>query len=219
MWLDYSFQRMQNLFGGNYSDWAAKQDGINKPDLYQWSLDQNIPLSVYVEEDNEWIRTDHFNLAGPLALKDDILEINIPESKSGTTRIKLESGAYFWEIDYVALDLTEDIPLNVEVVEIEKALTETEDLVSDNLRYDDMKYYVQDEKYEMADLQFIAPDLKGEKRSIVLHSKGYYIRINDFKSRPKISELRKFKEEGYFLEFSRNLIKTINEEFSPGVVQ
>lgn len=99
-WLDYLYGQFYDLFGDKYNDWSEKRKDASESEMRKWSLDQGIPLSVYIEKDGEWVFADYFHVAGPMALKKDVLSLDISDVKTANLNIKIEFGYFFWEIDY-----------------------------------------------------------------------------------------------------------------------
>jgi hypothetical protein len=56
--------RFHKLFGEKYNTFAASQESASGEELNKFLLEQNIPLSVYLERDGKWQFTDNFNIAG-----------------------------------------------------------------------------------------------------------------------------------------------------------
>jgi hypothetical protein len=208
LWLDYVYKNAHQLFGGFNNNWTKRQNKSDPKELLKWSLDQKIPLSVYIEKNGEWIFCDYFNMAGPAALKDDVIAIDLKGVDRGPLRVKLESGSYFWEIDYVGIDYSLNIPVKLSTVKIDKAITNHEDPVTDFLKYDDLKYYVQDQINDNADLSFRVPPFANAMRTIILHSKGYYQYNYHANGFPHIKKLNAIRKPEKFIEYSRDLMTT-----------
>ncbi len=214
LWLDYVYKKSHDLFGGSYDLWTKKQNKSDTEQLRDWPLSQKIPLSVFVEKNGEWVFCDYFNMAGPAALREDVIVIDLKGTDSGPLKIKLESGSHFWEIDYAGLDFSSNVPVDMKTVKIEKAITNDEVDVTGMLKYDDLKYYIQPATYNIADLSFPAPPPADSKRTVFLHSKGYYNIINEAGGLPKIKKLKTIREPGQFLEYSRELMKAEIDKIS-----
>lgn len=208
LWLDYVYKKSHDLFGGYYDNWTKKQNKSDPQQLRDWALNQKIPLSVFVQKNGEWVFCDYYNMAGPVALKDDVISLDLKGIDKGPLKIKLESGAYFWEIDYVGVDYSLNIPVSLTTVKIEKAITNNEVDVTGMLKYDDLKYYIQPENTNLADLSFPVPPSRDSKRTIILHSKGYYQIISEGRGLPRVKKLKSIREPGQFLEYSRELMKS-----------
>jgi hypothetical protein len=206
IWLDYVYGEFLDLFGDAYADWFEEQKTASAEELRQWSFDQGIPLAVYVEEDGAWRLVDYYNLAGPMAAKRDVLAFGLPAGSSDEVKVKLEFGPLFWEIDYVALDCSADLPVQVHSVPIADAADESGGDVAALLRADDDLYYVQPEAGEYALVSFAAPEpVEGSARSAVLHTKGHYEIIRNPQGKPDLKLLYSFKKPGRFVEFSKEI--------------
>ena len=161
--------------------------------MIEWSLDQGIPLSVYLETDEGWEFVDYYNVVGPLASKDDVLEIDLANAKSDKANIKLEFGFLFWEIDYAAMDFTPNLTTSNHTVPVTSAMDQNSIDVSHELRYDDDQYYHQPHIGDQALLTFDVPEqIEGTKRSVILHSKGHYEIIKNTEGEPDLAYLNSF---------------------------
>jgi len=205
-WLDYVYGEACELFGETYADWYEKQKEAPAEELRQWSLDQGIPLAVYVDHGGVWRLVDYYEVSGPMAAKRDVLAFDLPADASDEVKVKLEFGPLFWEIDYLALDCSADLPVQVYSVPAADAVDESRGDVAALLRADDDLYYVQPEVGEYALLAFPAPEpAEGLARSTVLHTKGHYEIIRDPQGKPNRKLLSSFRKRGRFIAFSKEL--------------
>ena len=82
---------------------------------------------------------------------------------------------------------------------------------SEDVKYsllaDDENYLVQETVGDYAVLKFEAPDITDKERSIILHSKGYYLILREQEGKFHKKELLRFKKEGRFPEFSKELYR------------
>ena len=207
MWLDYVVLRFHELFGEKYECWIENQDKIPDKRMKDWVLKQNIPLSVYIEKNGKWKFLDYYNIAGPVALKEDVLSFRLPKSNSDYVKIKLESGYMFWEIDYVGIDFSEDKTVTTRLAKFDKAIDNNGKDVKSLLESSDDKYYVQPEIGDEVTMNFILPDMMTEKQSLYLHSQGYYIRKMDSKGEYYRKYLLAFRKKGKMVEFSNQLMQ------------
>jgi len=203
-WLDYIHGQFSDLFGDRFETWKEEQKEKSPEKMIEWSLDQGIPLSVYLETDEGWEFVDYYNVVGPLASKDDVLEIDLANAKSDKANIKLEFGFLFWEIDYAAMDFTPNLTTSNHTVPVTSAMDQNSIDVSHELRYDDDQYYHQPNIGDQAFLTFDVPEqIEGTKRSVILHSKGHYEILRDAEGTPDLVYLSSFKKPGTFSQFSR----------------
>jgi hypothetical protein len=200
--LDYNLNRFHNLFGNAYHSWQESQQKVLAEQMKQWTFDQNIPLSVYIERGNEWEFVDYFNIIGPMAFKEDVLSIPVDFTTDGPLRIKLEYGAYLWEVDYVGMDFSDNEAVKKHVIPLLSAINQLGEDVASLLGADDDLYYIQPEIGDEAVVTFTLPALTEENRSIILHSKGHYQVIREPSGRPNRQYLQSFREPGQFNRFT-----------------
>lgn len=211
-WLDFVYQNFREMLGSSYKMWVRKQEDGNAEKMTDWSLSQHIPLSVYLLKDGEWVFQDYFHTVGPMAFKKDILPIDLKGMADGPVTIKLEAGSYFWEIGYVGLDQAPANPLQSKSIQLSDAVDEVGENVTALLLGDDELYYIQPEIGNEASLSFPAPEMNGEERTVILHSKGYYRILQDPKGTPKIKALKEIRKSGNFNVYSNELMQAMLAE-------
>ena len=211
MWLDYVLENFSEMFGRKYQSFDRKQGREQPESIRAMMLNQGFPLNVYLEKNGEWVFYDFFEVAGPMAMKDDILPISLEGVESEVVNIKLETGFMFWEIDYAAMDFSGDVPLTVTTVPASEAFDEQGNDVREAISWDDDLYYVQPDVGNMALLRFPVPELTGESRTIILLSKGYYKVIRDYTGIADRKTLRTFREPGRMQLFSKELYEDLFE--------
>lgn len=211
-WLDVLFTRFHKLFGEKYEKFSLNQESESQDKLKKFLLDQNIPLSVYVEKDGEWQSVDYFNLAGPMAMRDDVLPLDLTGINGDTLNIKLETGFLFWELDYAAMDFGLNEPLNISESPVTKAVKNGETDVINLLQTEDLKYLVLKDVGDEVSISFAGRTREPVGQSVFLHSSGYYKILRDQEGPANMKTLRTFRKPGRFPEFSREVYEllTIN---------
>ena len=205
MWLDYMFGRLSDMFGNKYDEWIKRRNKRSREDLLQWSLDQGIPLAVYLETGSGLKFVDYYNVPGPATDKKDVLQIDLTGISGDRVNVKLVSGVMFWDFDFAGMDFTEDAAITSTVVSLDYAADETGKEVSSLLLYDDDKYLVQPYINNEARLSFKVPPLTpGTERSVFLHSKGNYEAIRDARGKPDIELLNGMLQPGMFTRFTKD---------------
>jgi hypothetical protein len=210
-WLDFVYQNFRDMLGVSYKTWMKKQQDGDPDKFESWSLSQNIPLSVYLMKNGEWVFYDYYHTVGPMAFKKDILELDLSNMDPGLLKIKLEAGSYFWEIGYVGLDLDQTSVNPVKSIALSKATDENGKSVMDLLLKDDELYYVQPDIGNQAMLSFPVPEQSGG-RTLVLHSKGHYDIKMDPRGAPKIKALKEIRKTGNFNKYSNRLMQEMLDE-------
>jgi hypothetical protein len=202
-WLDGLVGKINELFGGRYDNYMKKQEGFSGKKLQKWQTDQKMPLSIYVEKNNRWKFADYFNLAGPMALKDDILELNLDGIESDTVKIKLETGFLFWEIDFAAMDFSKTKSPVALTIPVKTAVDNNGKDIKNLLLRSDNEYYVQPDVGNEAELIFEVPQQKEPVRNVFLHSRGHYRILREQSGIPDIKILKTFRRPGRVPEFSK----------------
>lgn len=205
LWLEFALAEFSDAFGGMYDEFFDRYSTSTSEDLHQWTQDQSIPLDVSVRRDGEWIPVDAFNLAGPLAFRDDVMMIPLPRAAS-EVEVRLAWGHSFWEIDYVALDVSRDAPVSLSVVPLRSAVDQDGGDLRASLVSGDSLYHVMSRIGESAELTFEAPPMvPGSARSVVLHSRGHYHRLHKSSGPPDLPRLFSFRRPGSFPNMAREL--------------
>jgi len=205
MWLDYMFARLSDMFGSRYDEWVKMRNRRSREDLLQWSLDQGIPLAVYLETNTGLKFVDYYNVPGPARYKKDVLQIDLSGISGDRVNVKLVSGVMFWDLDFAGMDFTDDKDIVKTVVSVTCAADETGKEVSHLLRYDDEKYLIQPLINNEARLTYNAPPaLPGTERTVVLHSKGNYEPIRTARGKPDMDLLISMRQPKMFTRFTKD---------------
>lgn len=203
LWLDYIFGEFSKKFGSFHSRWMEKQGRIPAEERWRQAIGQEFPLSIYLNTKHGWELVEHLPTVGPLASRDFVIPINIDRVAGEQIELCLQTGFFFWEVDYAALDFTDQQPLDIR--KVQATLATGQDGVSRRaeLAADDGLYFAQPVAGMVAELRFSAvPVPEGQSQSVFLHAKGYYEHVRDYTGLPKISELKKFREPGHFSDYS-----------------
>jgi hypothetical protein len=211
-WLDVLFTRFHKLFGGKYDQFASKQETAPGEELKKFLIDQNIPLSVFIEKDGEWQFKDYFNIAGPMALRDDILPIDLDGIHSDTIKIKLETGYLFWELDYAGIDFSRDESVNIATLSANNADTNCGTDAKDLINSIDNKYLVLKNIGDEALLTFYHQPYWDMKKSVFLHTSGYYKILREQKGPAKRKELLTFRNPNRFPQFSKEMYDLLHQK-------
>ena len=202
-WLDVLISKLHKLFGERYNSYSLKEEKTSGDKLRKWLLEQNIPLSVYIEKNGRWEFIDYFNIAGPMALRDEIMPINLKGINSDTIKIKLKTGFLFWEIDYAGMDFSKNEEMKPVAVPVKTAIDNNNLDIRGLLINRDNGYYVQKQTGDAAVLTFDKP-LQGEStRSVFLHTRGYYKILREQTGKAEKKKLRTFRKPNRVPAFSK----------------
>ncbi len=217
LWLDYLYGELSKLYGEQYMEFIQSQNQRDPAELEDWIRNQHLKLTAYEETEGGWMYIDDFDIVGPIINGRDLV-MNIPENLSGeqTRRIKLVTGYLFWDLNYAGLDYS---PNEVMEKRIIKASTVTNQDGIDqrsNILHDDSVYLEQLQTGNFATLQFNTELIadQGSEVSNILSIKGYYEHVRDYKGDPNNAELFKFREPGYYSDFSRSTFNRMYSELT-----
>ncbi len=205
LWIEHVFSGFHDMFGGKYKAFDKREAKKPAEELRTLMFEQGFPLRVYIDKDGEWVLQDFYEIAGPMAMKNDVLVVDLKETTGETVKIKLETGLMFWELDYVAMDFTENVPYHEVTVPALQAMDENNLNIVESIKNDDQNYYSQPIIGNEAVVSFPVPQFTDESRTVVLHSKGYYKIIRDQKGRAQWKKLKTFRDPGRMAQYSKEL--------------
>ncbi len=206
LWADHLYL----LFLDEQGTMAPDIDSINvtRPaeELRAWSRDQRLPLAIWLEaRPGEWQRMDQFELAGPMAWRSDVIELDLRGVVGDKVHVRLDCGFQFWEVDQAAMDYTPDSGLVVTEVDAVKAVDQLGHDVLPLIAKDDDVRYVQPHVDDAAVITFPAPPASSALlRSTFLHGAGHYRILHEtFPIEPDLLYLRGFKKADALPKYSR----------------
>jgi hypothetical protein len=143
-----------------------------------------------------------------------VVPVELPATGNDIIEIKLSAGFMFWEIDYAAMDFSKDNSFAIQKLSPVAARDEANINVLTKLTREDDLYLEQPEIGNVATLTYqgkINTD-PGKKQTYILHAKGYYEHIRDFKHKPDVNFLGQFRKPNAFPVFGMQLYKKVKSE-------
>jgi hypothetical protein len=211
--LDLLYGELAKGFGTYYATYKEKQKAKPSSELIAWGKEQHIPLSVYAKSGNDWVKITDISTIGPVATRNIVIPCNLPDTGEPITQIKLSAGFLFWEIDYAAIDYSENNSFSVKHLLPASATDENNKDVLQILMKEDGNYLSQPEIGNVATLTFKpGKTLAHEVHSYILHSKGYYEHIRQFDNKPDMAFLKQFKKPNSFPKFGLQLYKKMSDD-------
>jgi len=214
LWFDYLYGKFNEQFGTYYNTFQKQQRKMAPDKIIKWRDEQNIPLSVYVKSKGEWKLVEKINPTGPMAFRDLVVPIGQIETDSDHIEIKLETGFLFWEVDYAALDQSNNTELNIAVHKPHTAIDENGKDVTSLLTSADNNYLVQPKPDNAVTVRFKAPlPKKGMKQTVYLKNRGYYEYIRNYNGKPNFATLKTFRDPGRLSQYSEEeYLRIMNTE-------
>jgi len=204
MWLDYIFGKFNQKFGNYYPALQAQQQKQDKDRSEKWINEQHIPLSIYVETPKGWELIKNLNSLGPLAFRDIVIPIDSKYITKEKLNVKLETGFMFWEVDFAAIDYSDNLPLEVNYISPHRAIDQNNNEVTDLLNNEDLMYFTQSNIGDQVTVMFNFNNVSvADSHSVFLKNRGYYNYIRDYSGKPNLESLKIFLQEGSFTDFSK----------------
>ncbi|MBN1224219.1 MAG: hypothetical protein JXB23_13310 [Candidatus Aminicenantes bacterium] len=171
-------KRFLSLYGNQVSDWYTE---VNKhgPAFYQvlsWYQKQELYLlQIRVETTAGWKSMGTIFGSGPFASKDKAYILDICDIPGETLRIRLTPPIDFWRIDSLAMDYTEDIPVEIHEIGACRAETNLGQDVLHKLYAADSVYHAMPDIGDSFEMTFLSPPACGNSdRTVILKACGYY---------------------------------------------
>ncbi len=214
LWLDYVFGKFNQKFGNYYNTFQEKQQETSAEEALAWVQEQNIPLAISIKKKGVWKEVEHLSSVGPLAYRDLGITLDLGDIDEEVVEVKLETGYRFWEVDYVGIDYSENLPYEVTVLKPALAITHTGQDVTNLLSSQDGDYLTQDQVGDKVEITYRTTSVKEDQEySYFLKNRGYYTYIRDYEGIPDFAELQKFRDPNTFTRFSENEYHRILKAF------
>lgn len=213
-WLDLLYGELAKGFGTYYASYMNEQKTKPAAELLKWVKEQQIPLEVSVRTNKGWQRVTDITTIGPLATREIVVPVELPANDEAITEIKLSAGFMFWEIDYAAIDFSDNNNFSVEKLSPKKATDEKRKNVLSKLINEDGQYLDQPEIGNTATIIYKPESYSplSKAYTYILHTKGYYEHIRDFKNKPDAGFLGQFRQPNAFPVYGMNLYKKVSAE-------
>jgi hypothetical protein len=206
-WSGYVYHEFTKLFGSYYDNWVAKNQ--RKKSREEMEADQKkhgLPLIVSVKSGEEWIDIEAIDLIGSISYNG--LAIQLPQEllNGDQLEVRIRSGFYFWKLDYLALDFSANDGFEMRKLQPSIANGNGDKDFIEALSNDDKNYMDHPLNGDSTYVEYHGLKVSSDKqRTIILHSKGYYIPLAEYDSKMERKELAKFKVDGELSRFSQRL--------------
>ena len=211
MWSMMMYESFMSMFGSRYDDYVEHQRDRSAEQKTQWLKDQGQMLEVQLRRAGQWETVHWVNLPGPFSFRSEVVPLDVSNTDEGPVELRLVAGYYFWELDYAAIDYTEQPGM----VKTPLALLSAEDELGQNVAshllevdgdYLERLFIGADATLKFQALPAPEP---GNVHSVFMHAYGYYEPIRQYAGIPNMTELKKFKEPGHFARFSKEQFNDI----------
>lgn len=207
LWGSQVAKKFLQLYGNELPQWYDEVSRLG-PAFYRvwsWYTEEELYLlKIRVQTPSGWKTKGTIFGGGPFISEDKAYLIDISDVPGETLRIKLTPPLNFWRLDSVAVDYTEDLPLQVSEMAPLRAVSSKGEDVREALSLADNNFFIMPEPGEFAELSYDSPPkLNGTERTVIVKATGYYdIHLKpEGKKQAQILE-RIESEPGFTLQFA-----------------
>lgn len=202
LWGSRTIKRYLELYGNQVDAWYEEVDHMG-PGLFKLLnmhlREELYSLQIRVETPAGWISKGLIVGGGPLVSETKAYPLDLTDVVGDTLRIKLTPPAAFWKINYLAVDYSEDEPVQPVELEAVEAVDHRGEEVGERLARTDGRYLEMPEIGDSAELVFSAPPRNpAAARTLILKASGYYDIHLEAQGEPKQALLERIHSEPGF---------------------
>ncbi len=207
LWASQMVKQFLELYGNEvdnyYENMAAKGHAYSRT-MYWNEREELFRLHIRVDTEEGWESKGTIVGGGPFVSEDRIYTIDLRDVPGDTLRIKLTPPAAFWQINHLAVDYTEDLPVDVTEIAPIEAIDDKNQDVLDILTFTDNDYLVMPAIGDSTKVAFLSVPQKPEMdRSYILKVSGFYDIHLEAQGESRMDILTRFlTEPGYTIQYS-----------------
>jgi hypothetical protein len=215
LWFDMLYQRYTEKWGTAYPLWIAQQEAMGAVATMNKINEQDFLLSAYLKDaDGRWQLAGRLPLAGPMGWRDMVLPLNPALLHGETVELRIETGYHFWEVDYAAIDFSDNAGMEVVTIPPQYAKDQSGKSQLNALASDDELYMKQPHTGNSTEIRFKAlTPPENRAQTLFLHTKGYYLHVRNYQGEPQLKELARFDEPHYLNQFSKDEFRRFSNSF------
>jgi hypothetical protein len=219
-WANNIFGQYKALYGEFYQSMIKRKDSSNHEKVEQCELDQFLPILVSIKERTGWKYQDYFPTPGSHIFRDMIMELDLDQlAKADHVEIMLQTCFYFWDLDYAAMDFSEEDQFTADTI-LPARLT----ISGQNpavLKSSSDYTHQQISAGQTLNLEFNM-NRTGDPNSecsYFLTGRGYYHDNVKYQGQPNLTEITRFSGKGAFDRYSREKLMEYAEDLKSKYVQ
>ncbi len=193
LWGSYMIKAFSELRGNSLNGWYAAIDNNaqERAALQAWNEREELfMLKIDVEEEGRWVQRGWLLGGGPFVLEDRVVSLDISHVKGDRLNVRIRPPKGFWAFNSLAVDYTPNQPvelLNLHPIEcLDSSGLDRLAQIAAN----DNSYYDMPDIGNRGYISFKAPPPRPDmKRTVFLHTRGYYRLHLDGKGQPNLDIL------------------------------
>jgi hypothetical protein len=188
LWGSYMIKALSELRGSDIKAWYDAMDNnlLERTALRAWNEREELfMLKIDVEEAGGWVQRGWLLGGGPFVLENRIVNLDISQVQGKQLNIRIRPPKGFWAFNSFAVDYTSNVPFELQALRpIECRDSSGLDRLSQIAAVDNL-YYDMPNIGNRGYVSFKAPPARPNmKRTVFLHTRGYYQLHLDGTGRP-----------------------------------
>lgn len=213
-WQTTIFSEVSGLLGDKYQSWYDKKWEETKEGKMMNLSGQGVFLEVYIKNGKTWKLIDQIKTVGAQSSRDVLVTLDLTEHDTEELEIKLSSGFMFWELDFVGVDYSEDVSMEINYVDPIAAVDTHGDNYLAEILDDDHLYLEQIEEGHNVDVTFPAFNGKSDlETTLILNGVGHYRLLDTYVGNTQYLELLKLKRPGGVSKYSKKRFEELLEDY------
>ena len=211
-WASYVMKEWYQLFGSEINNIREKNEKVSANKQLNWQKEQGIRMSIYINEKGTWVFQKSVNVIGNTVFKDFVIPIDLSKIQEDQVKVKLVSGYKLWELDYAAIDFSENEAVSVKELSPSKIILNDSTISNYAINDDDTQYETMTFGSTLS-LEFNKTQNKeSESSTNILKLKGYYSKNSNQQGDYKKRELLSFRKKAQMSRYSYYLMQTMFSE-------
>jgi hypothetical protein len=202
-WGGLVYHSFAQLMGKNYSKWVKHNQKRTTEEAQKDVIEAGIPLLIEVKKNGNWVPIEAINLISEVNYNELIVPIATEFLSDETIEFRLSSGYKFWEIDALQMDFS--LPESVSIERFAPSSAVGNEDYTMSLSKDDDNYMEHHTTGDSALVVFENLPVSSQKRTLFLHSKGYYLSNDSYEGGTKWGTMLALREKGGLSAFSKVL--------------
>jgi len=202
-WGGMVYKTFATMMGDKYAGWVEKNRERSTAEAIAALKEAGIPLIVSVKVGEKWIDLEAVDLVGEVAYNTLAFSIDQKYWSGNEITFKLQGGFKFWELDYVGMDFSADQDIEIQVLNPTLSTIDLDKTAA--LQLDDTLYMQHDQTGDSTYFKFEGLPTSKPNRTLILHSKGYYLSNEHYSGDPYLGRLMKLRAPGGLSRLSREL--------------
>jgi hypothetical protein len=202
-WAGFVHQQFLKNLGSYDEKWQTSNQKLSSDEQLAAIKKAGIPLVVYIKSNNKWMEIETIQTVGNASSQSITIPINPKLLTDKQIEIRIDSGFNLWEMDYAAMDFSKPAPIEIQY--LSPSYVSGSDSNIKSLLTDDNDYLRAEIGSKPISVNFNGLKTNYVSRTIILQSKGYYVRVDKQAGKKNLSKLTQLSRKNGFGRFSQDL--------------